>query len=376
MPIRSLYVHLPFCRRRCSYCDFHAEVLAPGLVQPLLWALRSELARYRVRYDLAFEAIFVGGGTPTVLPAADLGHLLEELRAWARPGAQLEFSIEANPATVAPAMAHALAAAGVNRVSLGAQSFEPAELRVLERIHTPSQVNETVAACRAQGIPQISLDLIFAIPGQTLASWQTTLAAALALRPEHISCYGLTYEPGTGLHEQLQAGRVERTDPDLEADMYEAAIDTLGAAGLEQYEISNFARPGCRCRHHLACWHNEPYLGLGPSAAGFVDGIRYRNVPDTAAYIDAMQADRSAWVEQEQLDEDRRAGETAMLALRLIEGIDRRRFAERFGDDPAERFATAVSRHAAEGRIMVDANAIRLTRAGLLVADTVLSDFV
>jgi oxygen-independent coproporphyrinogen-3 oxidase len=373
---RALYVHVPFCRTLCGYCDFYSEVLRAEAVGPLVDALLCELDGCAARRTLAFDTIYVGGGTPTVLPPGELGRLLGGVRVYADADAALEFTVEANPATVTDEVAGVLAGAGVNRVSLGTQSFEPVELSVLERRHRPEQVGETVATCRRFGMRRVSLDLIFGIPGQTLASWRRSLEAALALQAEHISAYGLTYEPDTPLRRRRDARLVSPVDPDLEADMYELALDVLPAAGLAHYEISNFACPGAECRHNLRYWHNESYVGLGPAAAGFVDEVRYKNVADTTAYVEAIAAGRSAWGEHEQLPPERRARETAMLELRLARGIERRRFVERYDVDPLQLFAEAVERHGAAGLLCVDAVGIRLTRAGFLVADTVIADFL
>ncbi len=373
---RAVYVHVPFCRTLCGYCDFYSVVPRAGAAGPLVDALLRELDLRQARTPIEAETIFVGGGTPTVLPPGELGRLLRRLRALAQTNGPLEFTVEANPATVTPETAETLAAAGVNRVSIGAQSFDPADLRVLERTHAPPEVAQTVTACRQAGLDDINLDLIFAIPGQTPGRWRANLAAALALEPTHLSCYSLTYEPGTRLHEQLEAGRVQRLDADLDAAMYETAIDVLAEAGLEQYEISNFARPGRRCRHNLVYWHNEPYLGIGPSAAGFVDGVRYKNAADVAGYVRALEAGRLPAARREKRDRDAQARESAMLGLRLIDGLDRRAFAERFGRDPTAYFAHAVARNVERGLLTVTADKVRLTRAGLLLADTVVADFL
>lgn len=375
-PIRAVYVHVPFCRRLCGYCDFYSIVPELEGVAPLVDALLRELERCCERPDLAVETVFVGGGTPTSLPPGELRRLLDRLGKLAPPATTLEFTVEANPETVTPEIAQVLVAAGVNRVSIGAQSFDPAELAVLERGHRPKQVAETVAACRAAGLTQVSLDLIFAIPGQTLESWLASLSAATALRPEHLSCYSLTFEPGTRLFERLGAGTVTPVDEELDATMYERAIDVLAASGYVHYEISNFARPGCQCRHNLAYWHNQPYLGIGPAAAGLVDGVRYRNVADVAAYTRAVAAGRSPRVEQEQRSTEQRARETAMLELRLTEGIDRRRFEQRYGRDPVELFAEPIQRHGTRGLLEATTTHLRLTRPGLLLADTVIADFL
>lgn len=414
---RALYVHIPFCRSICGYCDFYSEVLRPEAVRPLVDALLAELERATRGRDWRFDTVFIGGGTPTVLPAGELDRLLGAIEPWTdlshgsgavrardrmksgptgRGGASdrmksgptgmgsdahpteftTEFTVEANPATVTEEIAAVLARGGVNRVSMGAQSFVEDELRVLQRTHRPEQVAETVAICRAHGLSRLSLDLMFGIPGQTPASWQTSLAAALALEPEHLSCYGLTYEPGTPLHGALQRGDVQALDPDLEADLYESTIDTLAAAGLPRYEISNYARPGAECRHNLRYWHNEPYLGLGPAAAGFIEGVRYKNIADTAAYVAVMREGGAAWAEMEELPAAQRARETAMLELRLVEGMDRVRFAERYDSDPAELFAEAIAKHAAVGLVEVTVSHVRLTRRGMMVANRVLADFL
>lgn len=374
--IRALYAHVPFCCRLCGYCDFYSVILDQAAVGPLVDAMLRELDTYHARYPLAIETIFVGGGTPTTLPARELRRLLAGLRQFAEPDTELEFTVEANPATITPRLADALASEGVNRISIGAQSFIPTELTVLERDHQPAQVSETVAACRQAGLTHVNLDLIFAIPGQTLESWNASLQAAITLQPEHLSCYSLTYEPGTRIFEQAQAGTFTRVDPNLDAAMYEQTIDTLKAAGYRHYEISNFAQPGCECRHNLTYWHNQPYLGIGPSAAGRVDSVRYKNLPDLAGYTNAVLSGRSPQIEQEHRSNEQLARETAMLELRLIQGIDRRQFKRRYGHDPVDFFAGAVCRHGERGLLQVTRTQVRLTRAGLLLADTVMADFL
>ncbi len=373
-PSPAIYVHVPFCQTICGYCDFYSVRLDAGAVDPLVEALLTELDRAVAGRSWQARSIFVGGGTPTTLPAAALRRLLSRLRELADRDA--EFTVEANPATVSAEIGETLVSCGVNRVSLGAQSFDTSELRVLDRIHRPEQVTETVSILRAAGIANLNLDLIFAIPGQSLRSWQTNLDAALALRPDHLSCYGLTYERGTPLFERLEAGEVVRADVELEAAMYECTIDSLERAGLAQYEISNFARPGFECRHNLVYWSNEPYLGIGPSASGYVDGERYKNIPDAAEYARAVAAGRRPTVHAERLPIAEQARETAMLALRLNAGLSRERFRTRYGADPAAHFAEAVRRHESLGFLEVTDSAIRLTQRGRLVADAVARDFL
>jgi oxygen-independent coproporphyrinogen-3 oxidase len=372
--IRAVYVHVPFCHTLCGYCDFYSVVLDNKAVHPLANALLTEWARARESLTIRADSIFVGGGTPTTLPDDVLRRLLCAFRETLEPGA--EFTSEANPATVSAETAAALVESGVTRASIGAQSFDLNELRVLERIHRPEQVANTVRTCRQAGIAQVNVDLIFAIPGQTLESWLTNLRRAIDLGTDHLSCYGLTYEPGTPLYDQLQARRVVRCENDLEADMYEATIDTLAAAGYEQYEISNFARPGCHCRHNLAIWRNEPYLGIGPSAAGYVGGVRYKNLADHVAYVKAVSAGDAPRQEVESPTPAQSAGETMMLGLRLNQGVDRAAFADRFGRDPVDYFGTRIRRLAEEGVMEQGESHLRLTRRGMLVADAVIAAFL
>ncbi len=424
LPVTSLYAHVPFCQTICGYCDFFSVLTDRKAFGPLVDALLTELETCRPVATEPMQTIFVGGGTPTTLPPAELRRLLTALRAFPsidnsgagvpartpdnsgagvpartpedsgagvpartpedsgagvparfRP-ASLEFTVEANPATVSPETADVLVSSGVNRVSIGAQSFDPSELRVLDRIHAPPQVAQTVDICRRAGLDNLNLDLIFAIPGQTLESWVANLRCALDLGPDHLSCYALTYERGTPLFDRLAEGKITRTDTDLEAEMYEATIEELARAGLAQYEISNFAKPGRECRHNLVYWRNLPYFGIGPSASGFVDEIRYKNIPDVAEYARTIAAQRLPRVQSERLTLDARARETAMLALRLNEGLRIAEFRARFGTDPLALFADAIAKHTAAGTLEATAESLRLTRHGRLLADAVCADFL
>lgn len=376
--VASLYAHVPFCQTICGYCDFFSVLTDRKAFGPLVDALLAELETCRAAAANSLTTLFVGGGTPTTLPAAELSRLLKALHDFPHgtPAADLEFTVEANPATVSTETAAVLVSAGVNRVSIGAQSFEPAELRVLDRIHQPPQVAQTIEICRRAGIENLNLDLIFAIPGQSLASWIGNLRRAIELGPEHLSCYALTYEQGTPLFERLAAGQLRRADTELEAEMYEATIDELARAGLAQYEISNFARPGRECRHNLVYWRNRPCFGIGPSASGFVDEVRYKNIPDVAEYARAISAGRLPRIQSERLSLDARARESAMLALRLNEGLDLAEFQRRFGSDPRALFADAIANHTAAGTLEQHGGALRLTGRGRLLGDTVCGDFL
>ncbi len=374
--VRAVYVHVPFCHTICGYCDFYSEVFDRRLADPLVDALLQELNGHPPAAFENVDSIFFGGGTPTTLAAPALERLLSAFRAVVPPTSTIEFTCEANPATVTEETAAALVAAGVNRVSVGAQSFDRNELNVLDRLHDPAQVAETVGICRAAGLDNVNLDLIFAIPGQSRASWEQNLDAALALQPDHLSCYGLTYEPGTPLHERLEAGGIERVDEDLEAEMFQFTIAHLARQGFAQYEISNFARAGRACRHNLHYWQHDGYIGIGPSASGFVDGVRYKNIADTRTYAEALRAGRSPRLEQERVPRVQQARDAMLLGLRLTVGVERERFQSMFGSDPVDMFPEIIGQHVDAGLLDVGPDHIRLTDRGLLLADHVIADFL
>lgn len=375
-PPRALYAHVPFCHTLCGYCDFYSVVFDKQQISPLVDALLADLEQALRGRDIRVDTIFVGGGTPTTLPAGELRRLLSRFRELVADPSTVEFTCEANPATVTPEIAATLVECGVNRVSVGAQSFDRAELRVLDRIHEPPQVGETVRNLRTAGVRDVNLDLIFAVPGQSLDGWLANVRQALDLQPDHLSCYALTYEEGTPLFERMRKGLIKPAEDDHEAALYEATLETLAQAGYRQYEISNFARPGHECRHNLIYWRNESYLGIGPSAAGFDDGLRYKNVPDLAAYSKAIQAGRSPRIEEERLSPERRARETMMLSLRLVDGVNRRAFTDRFQIDPAVLFANVIEPKQEMGLIVVDEERIALTPSGMLVADAIMAEFL
>jgi oxygen-independent coproporphyrinogen-3 oxidase len=375
-PTVGLYVHVPFCRSKCGYCDFYSRVAAPGAFEPYIEALVAELDMAVAQRGLRVDTIFIGGGTPTCLPVEPLGRLLGRLGEIARRDDCREFTVEANPATIDDAKAALMKSCGVDRVSMGAQSFNAGELAVLDREHSPADVAASIEILNHAGLARYNLDLIFGVPGQTLDSWASSLRAAIDLRPEHLSCYGLTYEPGTRLHDRLQNGRVSHIAEDIEADMYLATMDTLETAGYRQYEISNYARPGCECRHNLRYWRNLPGIGIGPSAASYYQHRRWRNVPDTASYVQAISAGKLPVIDLEELSPLDRAGETAMLALRLVEGIDCRQFREATGLDPLELFAAPIQAHASAGLLVVREGHLSLTRKGRLVGDAIIADFL
>jgi oxygen-independent coproporphyrinogen-3 oxidase len=371
----GLYIHVPFCRARCGYCDFYSVTeAAPATVQRLVDALLAELAARRPPTPLGPTTVFVGGGTPTLLPEPDLARLLQAARVGVGPPG--EFTIEANPESVGPATCEVLVGCGVNRLSLGAQSFVEPELRFLERIHDVPAIESAVRRARGAGIRNLNLDLIFGIPGQTAESWRHSLERAMDLGADHLACYGLTFEPGTRLGRAAESGRTARCEEGLEADLYLQAVDTLAEAGFEQYEISNFARPGCVCQHNLIYWRNDPFMGIGPSAAGYLDGRRYRNVADLEEYVERIERTGLAEEASETLTGAALAGEMVMLGLRMRDGLDTGRVRARTGVDIRTACAEVLADLERRSLLQCEGHCVRLGREGFLVADGIITDLM
>ncbi len=372
---RGLYVHVPFCVHKCHYCDFYSLVeTGPDSRQPAFAErLIEEIEAVAPRIPDPLQTIFVGGGTPTLLSPDLWARLLAALRTHLSLGPGLEFTVEANPDSLEPELLDVLVKGGVNRLSIGAQSFNPRLLATLERRHNPANVRRAVGLARAAGITNVNLDLIFGIPGQDLDTWLADLDEAISLEPLHLSCYSLMYEPNTPLTARMRSGAIRRVDEDVEAAMYEATIDRLHEAGFEHYEISSWARPGRACAHNLLYWRNESWWPLGPGAAGHVNGVRWKNVPRLGDYLRVRPLPPITDVEQ--LDEDGTVGEILMLGLRLIEGIGEPQLRTLLarGRHGSQR-ASAIEQQVAAGLLARRDGFLRFTRRGLLLADTVLAE--
>jgi oxygen-independent coproporphyrinogen-3 oxidase len=366
---RAAYVHVPFCAHHCGYCDFAVATGQDHLRDLYLEAVEAELATLGTPQPV--RTVFVGGGTPTHLSAPQLDRLLTAVRHWLPLGPGHEFSIEANPDTIDDDRVAVLADHGVTRVSLGAQSFHPHLLGVLDRTHAPAEVPRAVARVRRR-IPHVSLDLIFGVPGQTEAEWRDDLARALALGPDHVSTYGLTYEKGTPLWKRRQRGEVRPLDEDAELALYRTAIDTLEAAGFEHYEISSFAKPGRRCRHNQVYWANEAYFGFGMGAARYVRGRREVNTRDLRSYVRRALSGEPATFQSEELAPEERARETMAVQLRRAEGIDRPAFRVQTGYDLDAVADKALTLLVELGLLHDDGVRVCLTREGKYVADAVI----
>ncbi len=370
---RAAYVHIPFCAHHCGYCDFAVAVGQDHLADRYLDALACELATLGEPQPV--RTLFLGGGTPSHLTVPQLEKLLGLLRRWLSLEPDGEFSIEANPDSLGADKIALLADHGVNRVSLGAQSFQSTLLRVLERQHTPAEVPRAVAEVRRR-IARVSLDLIFGAPGQTVAMWRDDLRQALALGVDHLSTYGLTYEKGTRLWKQRRARQVTALDEEAERALYETAMEELAAAGLEHYEISNFARPGCRSRHNQVYWANEAYFGFGLGAARYVRGRRELNTRDLHHYLSATLAGQPATFQSEELAPHERALETVSVQLRRSAGVERRAFQAQTGFDLDVLVGEKVRQLTGLGLLADDSAAVRLTRAGKCVADAVIVELL
>jgi len=370
----GLYVHVPFCETKCGYCDFYSVAIKDRDPGPLVASIVRELTDRTHDNRQRIATIFLGGGTPTVLPIVQLEHLLDAVRGCVDQQRIAEYTVEANPATVDDAKAALLAASGVTRVSMGAQSFHPDELAILERLHTPDDIPPSVATLRRNGMTQVNLDLIFGIPGQTLRRWDESLRRAIELEPDHIACYGLTYEPGTRLTAQHQTGRLRACNEDLEAEMFCHTVDMLELAGYRQYETSNYARPGCECRHNLIYWHNQDYVGVGPSAAGCVNGRRYKNISDIAGYVRRITEQGHAEFESESIRGETLMLEMLMMQLRLVEGLSIDGFLARTATDPLSMFGPVLETMSAQDLLRVSDSHIALTRQGRLIADRIIAE--
>jgi len=370
----AIYVHWAFCPYICPYCDFAKWAYDERAAERYLRALEAEIARAPV--PAAVTTVFYGGGTPNAYAPPALVGVLDLLRERFGVRAGAEVSIEVNPDRELTVGFEVLRAAGINRMSIGAQSFEAAELRTLGRRHGGADVVETVRRARSAGFANVNVDLMFGVPGQTAASWERSLDAALALGIEHVSTYGLTIEEGTPYARWQVREPALFADDEREAQMYALAIEKLTAAGFEHYEISNFARPGFRCEHNANYWRNGAYLGLGAGAASYLGGVRSTHTRDRAAYEAAALAGEAIPGDSEELMGDARTGEAVMLALRTSEGVDAGTFRERYGIDVFTHYAPIIAEYAAAGLLVADERSVRLTARGRFVANDVCGAFL
>ncbi|MBI4334347.1 MAG: radical SAM family heme chaperone HemW [Chloroflexi bacterium] len=375
----ALYIHIPFCRQKCGYCDFVSYAGREAEVPAYVSALKQEMGLrgkgQRVR------TLYFGGGTPSLLCPPDVAEILSAARSHFDAPEDAETTLEANPGTIDGPYLASIRDAGINRLSLGVQRLNDGELRLLGRLHDEGEAREAVRLARQAGFTNLNLDLIYGIPGYglpgaALESWQATLREAVALGPEHLSLYSLTLDEGTPLHDAVADGRLPAPDPDAAAQQYEFAEDFLDAGGYRHYEISNWSKEGFECRHNLVYWKNEPYLGIGVAAHSYVDGRRLANTSDIAEYITAMAQGRTAIVQDEEIGPDLDLSETVILGLRLVEGIKYTDLWRRFGIDSLRRYRRQVRELLQAGLLESDGTFLRLTRRGRLLGNEVFWRFL
>lgn len=394
-PAPSLYIHVPFCFHKCHYCDFYSIVDTRDRQEPFTDRLVRELIALASHAARPLSTIFIGGGTPSLLRPELWKRILATLTdrydlATIRAASGLdgnsslppdagEFTVECNPETVTAELMDILHGGGVTRVSMGAQSFSTVHLKTLERWHDPATISRAMDLAKAAGIRRRSIDLIFAIPGQTLAEWESDLRTALDLGTEHLSCYALTYEPNTAMTARLKRGEFRPAPEDSEAEMFESTIRTLRAAGLHRYEVSNFAKPGAECRHNLAYWRQSDWLAAGPSASAHVGGARWKNAPRLDDYLDFTDDGFARIQDLETPDPRRNLSERIMTGLRLAEGLPLTIISEAAAGLDAQtltRFTKAVARQRSMGALEQSGSRLVLTEQGFLVADAVALDLV
>jgi oxygen-independent coproporphyrinogen-3 oxidase len=371
----GLYIHIPFCQVKCTYCDFNSYAGLEALFDDYATAVVQEM---RQAGPAQVKSIYMGGGTPTMLPLSHLTRILHETHHAFDVNTDTEVSIEANPGTVTSTALNKLATHGVNRISLGVQSFDEPELRLLGRIHSASDAVRAVDSARQAGFGNINLDLLYGLPGQALSSWRTSLGRALDLGPDHLSLYALTVEQDTPLATAIAGGKLPDPDPDLAADMYELAQEFLHSAGFVHYEISNWARtPDLLCQHNLTYWRNEPYLGIGAGAHSWRDGRRWSNTASPADYVAQVLGGGRPVAAEETIHPALEMGETMITGLRLLdEGVTFERFRQRFDLDLQLEFDNALQDLMQLGLICTDRNRVRLSQRGRLLGNQVFLRFL
>jgi oxygen-independent coproporphyrinogen-3 oxidase len=376
----SIYLHIPYCVKKCSYCDFTSYASSSLTLGEYTELLSLEMTHLAPLFpQLSFTTLYFGGGTPSLLPPEQVAFLIEKVRSCFCLAEDAEVTLEANPGTVTMESLQGYRSAGVNRLSIGVQSLRDRDLTILGRIHTANEARCTVQQARSAGFSNIGIDLMHSLPGQSMADWENTLHEAVNLNLQHISAYGLSVEADTPLAEIVERGDLQLPDEDLAAAMFELTTEALESAGFEHYEISNFARPGCRSRHNQVYWQRGNYLGLGAGAHSFVRqpgfGRRWENPPGLQEYGEYLQSPLPKCA-GETVSRAAAMSEFFFLGLRLLEGVDLGRFRAEFGIEAAEAFPGVIERFVGNRFLLASGDTIRLSRKGLLLANRVLCEFV
>lgn len=365
----GLYVHIPFCRQKCAYCDFPSFAGRENDMEAYVDRLIGEM-KEKADPNTVIATLYIGGGTPSLLPAGLMERLLGELRERFDFLPDAECSCECNPGTVTEQFLRVLKKGGVNRLSFGAQARQERLLCLLGRVHTWEQVKESAVMAREQGFANLNLDLMLGLPSQTMTDMEETLEAALSLFPTHLSCYGLIVEEGTKMYDQVESGKWKLPGEETERDMYELCRSVLSRHGFVQYEISNFALPGFACRHNLDCWRRREYLGLGSAACGFLNGVRYRNPPSLEEYLAGKPP------EQTVLSAEDARFESVMLGLRMTEGVSEEAFYQMHGVTLWDAYGEQLKKSLSLGLVIRENGYLRLTRRGMDVQNRVLVDLL
>ncbi|MGT2744472.1 radical SAM family heme chaperone HemW [Streptococcus phocae subsp. phocae] len=368
----SAYVHIPFCTQICYYCDFSKVFIKNQPVDAYLEALIKEFESYDIT-DL--KTLYIGGGTPTSITASQLDYLLSQLQKNLNLETLEEFTIEANPGDLTVEKIDVLVKSAVNRISLGVQTFDDKHLKQIGRSHNEAQIYSTISSLKAAGFNNISIDLIYALPGQTMEQVKTNVAKALALDIPHLSLYSLILEHHTVFMNKMRRGKLNLPTEDLEAEMFEYIISEMEANGFEHYEISNFTKPGFESRHNLMYWNNEEYFGCGAGASGYLNGVRYRNRVPIQHYLKAV-AEGNARLSEEILTKEEMIEEELFLGLRKKTGVSIERFKEKFGVPLADIYGSVVADLQNEGLLVKNDSAIRMTKKGLFLGDSIAEKFI
>ncbi|MFJ8087410.1 radical SAM family heme chaperone HemW [Lysinibacillus sp. NPDC095746] len=376
---RGVYIHIPFCHQICNYCDFNKFYFKNQPVDEYIEMLGKEMELATKKYPESFkhiETIFLGGGTPTALSPKQIDRLLELIRTYIPMDNVTEFTSEANPDELSEAKMQALFDGGVNRLSMGVQSFDQELLKKIGRTHSNNHVYETIALAKKVGFRNISLDLMYGLPGQTMAQWQDTLEKAFALEIPHYSAYSLIVEPKTIFYNQYTKGKLHLPTEDLEADMYDVLMNQMEAHGLQQYEISNFAQSGFSSKHNKIYWENDEYAGFGAGAHGYLAGQRYSNHGPLKKYMDAVNAGELPIVYEHVVTENEKREEQMFLGLRKTEGITHSIYEEKFNESMSRDYSYVIEKLVSEGLLEQDTKGIRLTRKGRFVGNEVFQQFL
>ena len=373
----GLYLHIPYCLHKCGYCDFNSHPENREESAIYVSALLSEIEHYAPQLaGKTVSTVFFGGGTPTLLPPASLDKILGKVKNHYNLSRDCEITIEANPATVKQETLEQIRLSGFNRISIGVQSFDADELKLLERVHSVKEIHTTLHRARLAGFGNLSLDLMFGLPGQSPEKWKSHLRQALEKKPDHISAYSLTIEPATSFFKLQERGLLSLPPEEIQLEMFQATIEILPSAGYYQYEISNFSRPGFESRHNLNYWDNGEYLGLGAGASSYLNGERFKNTNLPSRYIREVQAKGSAVESTEKLELLHAMGETIMLGLRRLKGIPIEEFENRFQISFKKVYGKVIDPLLNEGLITLNQNRMALSRKGIFLADSVILKFL